>query len=851
MTADSQTGAQTDVGSDVQVRPRSRKKLWIALAIVSVIVALLVLPPLVSLNRYKGRITQLVSTALQRPVTLSGVELRILPVPGFVISDLTVAADPAFDGEPVLHANTVTASIRLWSLWRGKLQLGRVSVDEASLNLVRSADGRWNIEDLFHTAARHNASGSSPVPFPYLEATSSRINLKDGVEKLPFSLLDADASLWQDSDGAWHVRLRGQPARTDVSLDLADTGIVRAEATLHPAPTLEQMPLHLDLDWRQAQLGQLSRLLLGSDEGWRGDLTGELHLDGTVESAHVQSRLRASGVHRAEFAPAAPLDFDASCSFVFHSAQRTLQNLLCDSPIGNGRARITGDLAFSAAPPDLTVALDRVPAQAGLDLLRTVRNDLDPGLQAAGSVSGKISYQPASAPPAPAPQTKAPRAKSGHTAAGREPASPLSGTLTVQGLSISGGPLTHAVSVDKLLLEPAPQGSSERTALATTFPIPAGGPAPLTVTARIALGGFQLGIHGSASLPRLRELAQAAGFPQVKALSQIAGEPAVINLTAQGPWLPSILPVGASNGSMNGTVDLKDANWRSSFLATPVLVPSATLHFDNGALRWSPVAFSFASVKGTATLEIPPPCVAPAECNPQFTVRFASLDAGALQAALLGAPHSGSLFSSLLARFDSSSAPLWPRLEGSVQADILELGPFTLRNVVAHMRILSNGADVTSFDAQTLGGSVQGNANLDAGDKPSYTVDGQFAQLNSAQVGQLFGIKWTGGNLSGSAHVQLSGHTQEDFASSATGTLHFDWPHGSVASLAKSPVPPALAHFDRWTADALIGKNSITLLQNTVTSGRHTSSVHGSASFGIPAPVTFDEATPKPEGKLP
>ena len=31
-------------------------------------------------------------------------------------------------------------------------------------------------------------------------------------------------------------------------LDLADTGIVRVEATMHPAPKLDQMPLHVDLN---------------------------------------------------------------------------------------------------------------------------------------------------------------------------------------------------------------------------------------------------------------------------------------------------------------------------------------------------------------------------------------------------------------------------------------------------------------------------------------------------------------------------------------------------------------------------------------------------------------------------
>ena len=62
-------------------------------------------------------------------------------------------------------------------------------------------------------------------------------------------------------------------------------------------------------------MGQLSRLLIGSDAGWRGDVTAEMKLDGTADSAEVTTRLRATGVHREEFAPAAPLDFDANCGF--------------------------------------------------------------------------------------------------------------------------------------------------------------------------------------------------------------------------------------------------------------------------------------------------------------------------------------------------------------------------------------------------------------------------------------------------------------------------------------------------------------------------------------------------------
>ncbi|MFP5236680.1 MAG: AsmA family protein [Acidobacteriota bacterium] len=827
-----------DPQSEIAERPRSRRKLWTALLIVAVVLVLIFVPPYISISRYKGRITELISAALERPVRLSSVELRILPRPGFVITDFSVAEDPAFGAQPVLHADSVVAAIRIWPLWRGRLQISRISVDDASLNLVHTPDGRWNIEDLFHTAASHRGpAGGSAVPFPYMEATNSRINVNNGLEKLPFSLLDADASLWRESGGTWRVRLRGQPARTDVSLDLADTGIVRVDATLHPASALEQMPLHVDLDWRQAELGQLSRLLLGSDQGWRGDLTGELHLDGTVASAKVKTRLRASSVHRSEFAPAAPLDFDATCSFKFLAANRSLQDLACDSPIGDGRIHVAGNVMLSGATPDLSIAADRVPAQAGLDLLRTVRNDLDPGLQAAGVVSGQLKYQ-SSAVPAPQP-ARGRKARPTPASSG-----PLTGSLTVQGLRISGGPLNHAVHVEKLILEP---NDSAPPALAATVPIRAGASAPLILDLRIALHGFEVAAHGPASLPRLRELALAAGFSQVNMLAQIAGDPATVNMTAEGPWLPSILPAGTANGSMSGTIALKEANWRTQFLAGPVLLPSATLHFENGAMNWEPVNFTFGPVKGTAQVELPADCDPNTACPAHFALHFANLDAAALQAALLGAHERGTLLVALLARF-RSSAPNWPPLEGSLAADALELGPVTLHNVAADLQIGPAGAQATSIDANLLGGQLAASADVKMGDKPAYKIDGTFEHLNPAEVGVLAGMRWTGGAISGTGHVELAGYTGAELASSAVGTLHFTWNRGSVASAAKSAMPAALLKFDTWNADAQIGHGDLTLGKNQVVRGKQAVSVGGSVELASPAVAKFAAGAPAKGG---
>ncbi len=688
-----------------------------------------------------------------------------------------------------------------------------------------------------------------------MEATNSRINVKYGVEKLPYSLVGADASLWQDS-GVWHVRLRAQPARTDVVLDLADTGVVRVEATLHPAPRFDQMPLHVDLEWNDAQFGQLSRLLLGSDEGWRGDLRGEFHLDGTAAFAQVKSRLRAIGVHRAEFAPAAPLDFDATCAFAFRSADRALQNLLCDSPIGDGRARLTGNVPGVGQLPRLTLELNRVPAQAGLDVLRTLRTHVAPGLQAAGAVSGKMTYDPAlvKAPPAPTAPTPRPRLHKRAAGPPRPPPGPLSGSFTFEGLRLTGDALTNPLQIAKLTLDPALPAPGQPPALTTSVPVPAGGSTPLTLIARLSLHRFQLGVHGTAALPRLRQLIHIAGIPQAESLSQLAGDTASLDVTVEGPWLPRAAPLPsgpgapvalvaagspADEGTMTGAITFHDANWKPDYLALPVQLKTATLRFENGALRWDPVAFSYGPVQGTAILTLPPTCDLSQPCPPHVLLAFDSLDAAAFQSALLGARVSGTLLSTLIARLKPNSTPAWPPLEGTLQADTFDLGPFTLSSVSGHFHLQAAGAEITVLDASLLGGNLHATASLVAGDKPAYKLSGSFEKLDPALVFQLLGMKALGGPIEGTGRIELSGYTEKDLSASAKGDLHFDWSHGALTSLADDPAPAALTRFDRFTGDAAIANGTLILGKNEIQRGARKSSVEATITFAVPAQVQF------------
>lgn len=861
---------------DEQGRQTKRRRIWLVLAAVVVLLAVLLVPPFVSISRYKSQITSLMSSSLGRPVQLSSLRLRILPRPGFVLYNLTVNDDPAFGGEPLVRANTVTAVIRMLSLWRGRLEIGEVIIDEASLNLVRTPDGRWNLDSLLQAAASKTSpvDGSRRMPFPYIAATNSRVNIKSGAEKLPFSLLDSDLSLWQEDPGVWRLRLRGQPVRTDVSLEQGDTGIVEVNATARHVPNLAQMPVHLDLEWRDAQLGQLTRLATGSDAGWRGDLRGEMHVDGTGDSAKITTRLRAAGVHRAEFAPAEPMDFDATCSLTYHYTARSFEGLLCDSPIGGGHIRISGDMPGNSDMPHFSVAMDRIPVGAGLDALRTVRNNVAPGLEAAGTISGKIDYAGTLAQAVAKPAAK-PKTHIARSAVAATPAGPLTGSLTVEGFQLSGGGLNRPLQAPKMVLEPAAAAQGHSQALAGTVAISAGAPAPLTLNVRLGLRSYQVSVHGQASIQRSRELAHAAGLGEAQAIDSLAGDPLTIDLSAQGPWVPAeeifstdIQPAGAAAGaviglvappdtsglpdsvsdSLSGTVTLHNANWKADYLANHVEIADATLHVNNGDLRWDPVDFSYGPLKGTATLSVPkncgPPAVCPVQPAPTVALHFNDLDAATVQAAILGAKEKGTLLSDLIARLTTSSAPVRPKIDATVTAGSLVLGPVTLEDAAAELHLTPAGIEIAKLDGKLLGGAMHASGTLVTGDKPAYSLTADFTNLNPVAVGKLMGQNWRGGTFAASGKINLAGYKGEDLAASAKGALHFEWKHGAVASSASVAVPPGLNSFDHWTGDATIADDKVTLGSNEVAQGSRKHSVAATVTIEDEPKLTFAAAAP-------
>ncbi|MCU1328053.1 MAG: hypothetical protein JWN34_3423, partial [Bryobacterales bacterium] len=169
--------------------------------------------PRVNAERYREPIHRGLERTLGRKVEFGALQFRLLPVPGFTISDLIIGEDPTIGPEPAAYVKTLHGRPKLSALFGGPLQFASVDLEDTSVNLTRTEGSpesvRWNF------SALTSAPPSSSLPVVHM--SGGRVNFKFGDTKTVFYLLNTDADLWppDTADGPWTLKVRAEPARTD------------------------------------------------------------------------------------------------------------------------------------------------------------------------------------------------------------------------------------------------------------------------------------------------------------------------------------------------------------------------------------------------------------------------------------------------------------------------------------------------------------------------------------------------------------------------------------------------------------------------------------------------------------
>jgi len=165
------------------------RKWWFILggAAILLLIALVALPFLVDVNRYRGLIQSKAEDALGREVAFGELSLSLMPF-GVRVDSLSIGALPEEGGGEFLTAESVQVGARLLPLLSKRLEVTSINVVAPEMSLTRGADGRWNVQRLAGTdepatttAESANPSASTGTDFVVssLRLSNGRVHVRD------------------------------------------------------------------------------------------------------------------------------------------------------------------------------------------------------------------------------------------------------------------------------------------------------------------------------------------------------------------------------------------------------------------------------------------------------------------------------------------------------------------------------------------------------------------------------------------------------------------------------------------------------------------------------------------------
>ncbi|WP_447963704.1 AsmA family protein [Nitrospira sp. Ecomares 2.1] len=136
----------------------------LAILIGLVLVAYLLLPLLLDLNRYRDRYLPVLEQALNRTVDVQDARLTLFPNLGFRVQDLTIGDDPAFSPKAFVTIPSAEVEIQWLPLLRRHIQVEQVRLQDPTVYVIRTPDGFLNMATIGKDPAQQHPEAAAANP---------------------------------------------------------------------------------------------------------------------------------------------------------------------------------------------------------------------------------------------------------------------------------------------------------------------------------------------------------------------------------------------------------------------------------------------------------------------------------------------------------------------------------------------------------------------------------------------------------------------------------------------------------------------------------------------------------------
>jgi uncharacterized protein involved in outer membrane biogenesis len=727
-------------------------------------------------------LTARLESSFGRPVEVRAFGFSLLDGPRIEAFDVSVDEDPRFGHEYFLRAEQLTAGPRWSALLSGNFEFGTLSFTRPTLNLVRLADGHWNLESwLPAPATAGNRAAGAPrgaglrFHLSRIEVDSGRINFRQDDDVRPFALEDVTGDLEQESPGRWQLDFNAEPMRPGVAHP--QSGTVRIRGIVGGTASRLQ-PADLDVTLWNATIEDALRLARGQDYGMRGSLSADLHASIEPSSSgaatepptiapsewSIGGAVRVSGIHRWDFPANA---YQPSVNLLFNALWRSGESRVtltsCDLEAPGSVAHASGELAWNHGfQPHIVLAPSEIAYGDLLAWYRALHSGVDDDL----SIEGWLRAQ-GTAEDWPPRLTDASIESAGARIVPVATIAPL--RFSPWSASLQSGAVNS--SVVAVEFERAPGAAYAR---ANPLRIQASIllPSPGGLLAPDAGWRFRVAIDGAAD--RVQDyLALGREFGGSGTRGWTAQGALVFHLSGEGNFHR-----GATD--WQGTIESRALALQFAFLNQPVILPGATLSLGAGAAQKLTLAAAQAfdaHWSGTISRSAARP-------GWQFDLTADRLDAVALdrwiepRARPAGLLDRLGIFGTPQNDGNAPTAPEIPILaRGRLRAGDFVLAPMDAAQLDADVEIAGRTIIVHHAKGAFAGGTIDGDLTAQLGASPSYDASVRFDRVDlsvlTPKVPSLPGIFY--GDAAGELKLHATGIGRDALLDSLAG-------EGSLAS---------------------------------------------------------------------
>jgi hypothetical protein len=721
--------------------------------------------PFLPLPFLRPGIERALARRLGRRVDIEEVSLSLFGGPGFSLSGVTIHEDPRAGIEPFAYAQTVDARVDLLGLLAGRRGFSSLRLGDATLNLVRTRAGEWNLQYLLDARL-------SDVPAIHLRG--ARVNLKFEQTKSVLYFDDADVDISPGEQRSLDLRFSGAPARTDRPAQDFGHLFVRASWI----PSSPDRPLNLKVELEPSSLDGLAKLFGPTWFDLQGQVSLNAQLAGRPSQMALTGEAQLDEGRHSDFLPSR----EGKWSLSYRGTVDLLGEKLELENISDAGARTdaTDTAADKKVPPfsahleaaelltsplwHVSVEFNEAPLAIVADAARRIGAPLPAKLSAEGKISGHLQYDGESgltgsleARDAALTLPDAPAVRSAIVPISIDAQTMVFGPCAV---SLNEKPSNEIPSSD------VKTGEGQTAQVEASYKFDGSAAADFKLTTR---GMYLGGLRGFASVPLL-------GQETIDSSVHNQAAPSLPKATWRGSVRYQRL--SAEEGAWTGDYSVENARISVDGIADPVRIQSASISAGAGRLAVTKMKAKVGDIAFTGEYHWSAAAgnAAAGDSATGGPHKF-KLQAGEINAEELDRlfkptlVRGGGFIERTLRLGGASPAPDWlaqRKAEGTVSIAELTAGEHAI--AVDTARVVWDGAAVrfSAIEARLLDANVEGSAL-----KGELNVDLSEAAPRYRLTGKILGVPYKGGRLDFTGRVEAAGDGLPLLASlRASGTLN-------------------------------------------------------------------------------